>query len=115
MSHRDNTRERLRKLKAQLGKRRLAGGTAVAEVIIKLAPDAERGAKIRDKGREGHEIAHGTEEEKLQRWGEYQIEVDRLHELRPTRSYEDMVTRAAEKFGVSITTIKRHTDNPRKK
>jgi hypothetical protein len=115
MSHIDDTRERLTKLSAHFGDKLLPRGTSVEKAILKLTPDAELGAKIRDKGRGGHELAHGTAGEKLQRWGEYQIEVDRLHELRPTRSYEDMVTRAAEKFGVSITTIKRHTDNPRKK
>jgi hypothetical protein len=61
------------------------------------------------------QLAHGTAEEKLQRWGEYQIEVDRLHELNSTLSYEDMAKSAAKKFGVCIKTIKRHTDNPRKK
>ena len=64
MSHIDDARERLTTLSAQVGAQRLAKGTAVADVIIKLTPDAERGAKILDDARRGQEAMYGTPAEK---------------------------------------------------
>jgi hypothetical protein len=73
------------------------------------------GAKVIQGGKEGHAAAHGTEEEKAQKRGEYQTEVDRLHELKPNLSYEELCKRAAKRFCVHKETIKRNTKNPRKK
>jgi hypothetical protein len=56
MSHIDDTRARLTKLRAHFGDKLLPRGTSVEETILKLAPDAERGANICDKGRERHEL-----------------------------------------------------------
>jgi hypothetical protein len=73
MSHRDDARKCSTKLIAQLGDQRLAGGPRVAEVIIKLESDAERGAKVLDDARKGHEGTYGTPTEKQSRWGAWQL------------------------------------------
>ena len=109
MSHRDDTHERLTKLRAHFGDKLLPRGTSVEEVTLKLTPDAELGAKIRDKGREGHELAHGTEEEKLARWGALQLHIDTLRRQYPMYSHNKLCTIAAAESGVPISTLRLRT------
>jgi hypothetical protein len=109
MSHRGNTRERLTKLSAQLGDQRLAKGTGVAEIILKLTPDAELGAKMRDKGREGHELAHGTDEEKQARWSAWQLHIDTLRSRYPTYSHNKLCEITSAELGIPVSTLRLRT------
>lgn len=47
--------------------------------------------------------------------GEMQEAVDALHKERPRLSYEDIKRRVAEQFDCSTTTVKRYTQNPKRK
>jgi hypothetical protein len=108
----------LAKVCSQLGDLRLAEGSKVAEVILKHAPDTQRGVRVITGARTGHEKKYGTEEEKRTRWNAYQVEVDRRHELDPSLLYGELCDKAAEHFGVCKKTIERYTVNtvnPRKK
>jgi hypothetical protein len=109
MSHIDDARARLTKLRAHFGDKPLPRGTSVEKTIIKLTPDAELGAWIRDKGREGHELAHGTDEEKIARWGAWQLHIDVLRSQYPTYSHNKLCEIASAELGVPISTLRLRT------
>ena len=74
-------------------------------------PNIRRGAKVRRSAAEGHEIVHGTREEKIQRWRGQCEAVDRAlkTEVQKTRAKEI----AAEQCGVSVKTIERSLEKRR--
>lgn len=81
---------------------------------IESSPDTARGQKTMKSSRKGHEIVHGTKEQKQRRWDEYQDAVNALHAANPRLTYEELAKRTAKDKGVNPKTIKRHTTNPRK-
>jgi len=78
-------------------------------------PDVQRGIKIAEAAKKGHEQVYGTAEEKSEKWNEYQEFIDKLYQQKPSLSYSDLKRRAATHFDVSCKTIDRHTTNPKKK
>jgi hypothetical protein len=74
-----------------------------------------RGKKTLNSAKMGHVATHGTKQEKKERWGEYQIEVNALHVKKPNLNYASLCMNIANKFGVSEKTIQRRTTNPLKK
>jgi len=80
-----------------------------------LIPHARRGLNVLSGAKRGHELTHGCADEKQKKYIQYQEEVDRLHEKKPTLSYEGIKKSVAKKFSVSSKTIQRHTTNPTKK
>lgn len=92
-------------------------GEMMAEIRIKGLWElhALRGRKTHDGARKGHATVHGTEQEKNERYAEYQGAVDEIHERNPRLSYQAIRQRVAVRYGVSESTIKRHTTNPAKK
>ncbi len=74
-------------------------------------PHIRRGVKVRRSAAEGHEIVHGTREEKIQRWTGQCEAVDRAlkTEVQKTRAKEI----AAEQCGVSVKTIERSLEKRR--
>lgn len=74
---------------------------------------AEIGEKQRRAGNAGHVTTHGTPEEKAERWAEYQNTVAAILERAPRLSLTAARQRAALELGVSFSTIKRRTSDPR--
>jgi hypothetical protein len=68
--------------------------------------------RTKEAARENNEKLYGTKEEKQRTWGKYQEEVNRLHELHPSWSYERLCKAVAKPFKKHKETIKRHTYNP---
>ncbi|MDQ2075770.1 hypothetical protein [Marinimicrobium sp. ABcell2] len=91
-------------------------GMLYSEAINKFKWESHSltGKKIRDKGREGHERAHGTQEEKARKWGAYQQKLNDILSNNPSLSYERAASLTAKHFNVSTRTIKRRTKNPQK-
>lgn len=71
--------------------------------------DIRRGIKIHKSSQLGHKIIHGTEEEKNERWREYQLECEKLHHKNPALGITDIREDLAKRFGVSFKSIQRHT------
>ncbi|GEM_PF-4183326 len=80
-----------------------------------LAKSTMRGRKVLKGAAKGHEATHGDAQQKAEEWCKYQAEVDRLAHENPRLSFIEMKRKAARKFDVSESTIKRHTQNPKRK
>lgn len=78
-------------------------------LILLAGKDAARGRKNVDGAKKGHEETHGTPEEKAARWAGYQAALERVHEEHPTRLIGACQQQVADDAGVSLKTIKRHT------
>jgi hypothetical protein len=72
------------------------------------------GIDVRNGGRKGEEISHGSFEEKGKKWQAYQEYVDAQHKKYPKLSYNALVSDAVHHFNVSESTIKRHVKNPKR-
>lgn len=77
--------------------------------LMVVIEDSNRGAKNRLHAKEGHELVHGTDEEKKARWGSYQETLEQVHAENPNWGIIACRQRAAEIHGVSEKTIYRHT------
>jgi len=75
---------------------------------------AETGEKQKRAASAGHVTTHGTPEEKAERWAEYQNTVAAILERAPRLSLTAARQHAARELGVSFTTIRRYTTDPRK-
>ena len=95
-------------VKASIGALRAFGeGAKLAE--SELGPDAGRGRKVIDGASRGHQIVHGTKEEKERRYAQYQNAVNKQYKENPRRSDTSIAKKVAEDFGVTYKTILRHT------
>jgi len=74
-----------------------------------VLPDIERGKKSVDGAKLGHEMVHGTIEEKLARWEKYQADLEQAHIDHPTWGIMALRETVAELNGVSTKTIQTHT------
>jgi hypothetical protein len=91
-------------------------GTAKVIEEARLArPDIERGRKIIQSAKSGHEALYGTEEEKKERRKSYQESVDACHREHPDWGITAIRSWVAEQFKVNPKTISRHTTNPKSK
>jgi hypothetical protein len=82
---------------------------------IENKPHTERGLKNLEGIKKAHENLYGTEDEKRDRWENYQLYIDKLHTRRKSLSYSDLKEKTAKHFGCTSKTIDRHTNNPKKK
>ena len=78
-------------------------------------PDIERGQKVLQGSRLGHEHVYGNAEKKKSRWDEYQRYVEDLHNKQPSLNWTTIQKKAAKEFQVCTKTIRRNTTNPTKK
>lgn len=85
------------------------------QAILDLStPHIARGTKILGGARKGHEVVHGSAEEKSRRYAEYQRAVNELVHANSALSWDAICKKAGERFGVSKKTILRHTTRPNK-
>lgn len=77
--------------------------------------DAVRGRKVIRGSTKGHEAAYGTQQDKQEDRDRYQQTVNELRAEHPKWTWQKLSSQAAEKVGVSQTTIKRYCLDPRKK
>ncbi len=85
-----------------------------AELAVHWAETHYIGDTVVKGGAKGHAIEHGTKEDKLRRWAEYQRYIDDRHRRYPSHSYNALMSAAKDEFGKSFSTIKRHTNDPKK-
>lgn len=76
--------------------------------VVLDSPHLKRGVKTLEAASQGHASVHGTPEEKMCRWAEYQKAYDALRTRRPNLSKTECKRRIAKRMGVSIKTIQRH-------
>lgn len=83
----------------------------VTTELIIHEPDIQRGQKSVESGTKG---SNDRWKQTRQNWSEYQPFIDDLHKRRPQLTYADLRRQAAKAFGVSESTIKKRTQNPKK-
>lgn len=83
--------------------------------LLGVDADALRGRRIVECARHGHEVTHGTTEEKETRWAVYQNEVNKLCDAHPNWSWTEITHRAAKNRACCAKTIARRCHDPRKK
>ncbi|NOY71878.1 MAG: hypothetical protein GXP14_05795 [Gammaproteobacteria bacterium] len=74
-----------------------------------FVPDIERGQKIINSSKQGHEVVYGTPEEKQARWRKYQTDLEQAHMDHPTWGIMALRETVAELNGVNPKTIQSHT------
>lgn len=84
----------------------------VTEQLQRTEPDTRRGVKTHKAAREGARV---TNQKHIEKWPEYQRDVDEMHRRSPRLSYAEICRRVAEKHEVSAKTIQRNTTNPVRK
>lgn len=90
--------------------------TAYERLIIRpFEPYVAKGRKVVEGGRKGHVRKYGTQQEKFERYAKYQFTMDALRTEEPGLSYHRACDRVARVHRCSPTTIKRHTQNKKKK
>lgn len=67
--------------------------------------DAARGRKVLESARAGHEMVHGTQEQKEARWADYQKDYDELHTRNPNLSHTAVCKKVADKHGCCSKTV----------
>ncbi len=72
------------------------------------------GNKIKTNAKEGHAETHGTPEQKTERWARLQAMLNETMARSPALSLTEARRRTAKAAGVSYTTMRRHTTDPRK-
>ncbi|PAU78924.1 hypothetical protein [Halomonas salipaludis] len=78
-----------------------------------IAAAADTGERVLSASSRGHENTHGTEEDKIKRWGEYQNYLDELMQRNKSLSLTEARRKTAVHFDVSAKTIQRHTESPK--
>ncbi|XKF15775.1 hypothetical protein LL947_00945 [Halomonas sp. BLK-85] len=79
-----------------------------------IAANNYTGAKVRSGAEAGHKHTHGTKEKKQQQWDSYQGLLDEKLANNPNLSLTTARGYVAKEVGVSLKTIQRHTEDPRK-
>lgn len=77
-----------------------------------LLPHIKRGQKTLRAARKGHEVTHGTKEEKQARWDEMRRTFDALHAKHQLWTYEELKRQTAKRHKCSSKTVGRHCSNP---
>lgn len=72
-------------------------------------PDAVRGRKVLDGVLYAHEQAHGTKQEKENRWAQYYADCVEVKHQHPHWRLTAVRQEVADKHGVNLKTIERHT------
>lgn len=95
-----------------LQERRLEG---TRQELEEMRPDAERGEKVLKGVLHAHEIAHGTTEEKKERWQYFEDECLKVYEETrdetPRWGLTAIRQEVVDRTGYSLKTIERHTKN----
>lgn len=76
--------------------------------LAAIEPLAKTGRKVKEGAARGHTTAHGTEENKQERWRTYQEFLDKKRAEHPGLLPSHYVRLAADHFRVSTKTITRH-------
>lgn len=77
-----------------------------------LAVAAERGERIRNAAKEGHEAVHGTDDEREDKYRRWQEMVNDSFSRNPSLSFRAIAQIVGNRVGVSERTIRKHTKNP---